>query len=113
GNAIGVIGSTRTTNEENYLLQKLARVVLHTNNIDHHRTADFPSLFRALGGRLNSTASMNEVLTASAILVIGNDPTYQHPLLAWQIRNSVRLHRARLYLINARSIKLTRQATLF
>ncbi|MBS1851458.1 MAG: molybdopterin-dependent oxidoreductase [Acidobacteria bacterium] len=113
GNAIGVIGSTRTTNEENYLLQKLARVALHTNNIDHHRTADFPSLFRALGGRLNSTASMNEVLTASAILVIGNDPTYQHPLLAWQIRNSVRLHHARLYLINARPIKLTRQATLF
>ena len=35
-----MIGSTRTTNEENYLLQKFARVVLGTNNIDHHRTAD-------------------------------------------------------------------------
>jgi NADH-quinone oxidoreductase subunit G len=38
-NAIGVIGSNRTTNEENYLLQKFARTVLGTNNIDHHRTA--------------------------------------------------------------------------
>ncbi len=46
GRAIGVIGSTRTTNEENYLLQKFARVVLKTNNIDHHRTADFPALRR-------------------------------------------------------------------
>ncbi len=42
GAAIGVIGSTRTTNEENYLLQKFARLVLGTNNIDHHRTADYP-----------------------------------------------------------------------
>src|ERR1700723_346184 len=42
GSAIGLIGSNRTTNEENYLLSKFARVVLKTNNIDHHRTADFP-----------------------------------------------------------------------
>src|SRR5213079_3142016 len=48
GAAIGVIGSTRTTNEESYLLQKFARVVLGTNNIDHHRTADFPALAAAL-----------------------------------------------------------------
>ena len=33
---------------------------------------------------------------APAILLIGNDPTEQHPLLAWQIRNNVRLHGARL-----------------
>ena len=48
GEAIGVIGSTRTTNEENYLLSKFARVVLKTNNVDHHRTADFPALAAAL-----------------------------------------------------------------
>src|SRR5216117_2681504 len=40
GRSIGIVGSTRTTNEENYLLQKFARMVLGTNNIDHHRTAD-------------------------------------------------------------------------
>jgi NADH-quinone oxidoreductase subunit G len=113
GNSIGVIGSTRTTNEESYLLQKVARIVLHTNNIDHHRTADFPTLSRVLAGKPNSTASMKDVFSTPAILLIGGDPTYQHPLLAWQIRNNVRLHHARLYLINARSIKLTRQATQF
>ena len=42
-----------------------------------------------------------DVFTAPAILLIGNDPTNQHPLLAWQIRNNVRLHRARLYVINS------------
>ena len=49
--AIGVIGSNRTTNEENYLLQKFARTVLGTNNIDHHRTADYVAFARALSGQ--------------------------------------------------------------
>jgi NADH-quinone oxidoreductase subunit G len=113
GASIGVIGSTRTTNEEAYLLSKFARVVLKTNNVDHHRTADFPALAAAVRGRSNATASMADVFTAPAILLIGNDPTEQHPLLAWQIRNNVRLHRARLYVVNSQSIKLRRQATSF
>ena len=46
---------------------------------------------------------MRDVFNAPAILLIGNDPTEQHPLLAWQIRNNVRLHRPRLYVINSES----------
>ena len=113
GQTIGVIGSTRTTNEEDYLLSKFARVALQTNNVDHRRTADFPALVAALRGKANSTASMADVFTAPAILLIGNDPSEQHPLLAWQIRNNVRLHRARLYAINSEPIKLRRQAISF
>ena len=111
GESIGVFGSNRTTNEENYLLQKFARVVLGTNNIDHHRTADFPAFSAALAGKPGTTATMREVFNAPAILLIGNDPTEQHPLLAYQIRNNVRLHRAKLYVVNSQPIKLTRQAT--
>ncbi len=113
GRAIGVIGSTRTTTEEAYLLQKFARIVLGTNNIDHHRTADFPGFVSALAGRTDATASMRDVFNAPAMLLIGNNPTDQHPLLAWQIRNNVRLHKARLYLVNSYPIKLRRQATAF
>ena len=113
GASIGVIGSNRTTNEEAYLLSKFARIVLKTNNLDHHRTADFPAFAGAMRAKKNATASMADVFTAPAILVIGNDPTEQHPLLAWQIRNNVRLHRARLYVINSEPIKLRRQATSF
>jgi len=113
GRSIGIVGSTRTTNEENYLLQKFARMVLGTNNIDHHRTADFPAFAAALSGKPEMTASMRDVYNAPAILLIGNDPTEQHPLLAWQIRNNVRLHRARLYVVNSQSIKLRRQAASF
>jgi NADH-quinone oxidoreductase subunit G len=110
---IGVVGSSRITNEEAYLLSKFARVVLKTNNVDHHRTADFPALAAALSGKPDSTATMREVYDAPAILLIGNNPTDQHPLLAWQIRNNVRLHRSRLYLINSQTIKLGRQAAGF
>ncbi len=113
GQAIGVVGSNRTTNEENYLLSKFARVVLKTNNVDHHRTADFPALAAGLHGKPGQTASMRDVLNAPAILLIGNDPTNQHPLLAWQIRTNVRLRRAKLYAINLASIKLRRQAAGF
>ena len=113
GSAIGVVGSNRTTNEENYLLSKFARSVLKTNNVDHHRTADFPALAAALHGKPGKTASMRDVLNAPAILLIGNDPTNQHPLLAWQIRTNVRLRRAKLYVINAAPIKLRRQAAGF
>ncbi|PYV85026.1 MAG: NADH dehydrogenase (quinone) subunit G [Acidobacteria bacterium] len=113
GKVIGIIGSTRTTNEENYLLQKFARVVLETNNIDHHRTADLPAFAAAVHGKADFTASMRNVYDAPAILLIGNNPTDEHPLLAWQIRNNVRLHNARLYVVNSESIKLQRQAVSF
>ena len=113
GQGIGVIGSNRTTNEENYLLQKFARTVLGTNNIDHHRTADFAALARAVAGKKNITASMRDVFTAPAILLIGNDPTERHPLLAWNIRTNVRLNAAKLFVVNSEPIKLQRQAARF
>ncbi|MGH9676261.1 MAG: 2Fe-2S iron-sulfur cluster-binding protein, partial [Candidatus Acidiferrum sp.] len=56
GSKIGVIGSNRTTNEENYLLQKFARLALKTNNIDHHRTADYSGFAAALAGKTGATA---------------------------------------------------------
>jgi NADH-quinone oxidoreductase subunit G len=110
GAAIGVIGSNRTTNEENYLLQKFARTVLRTNNIDHQRTADYAAFARAIAGHEGKAASLRDVGAAPAILLVGGDPTNEHPLLAWQIRSNIRLNKARLYIANHRSIKLERQA---
>src|SRR3954451_3758601 len=110
GAAIGVIGSNRTTNEENYLLQKFARTILRTNNIDHLRTTDYAAFARVMAGQEGKAASLRDAGTAPAILLIGGDPTNEHPLLAWQIRSNVRLNKARLYIANHRSIKLERQA---
>ncbi len=113
GRAFGVIGSPRSTNEEAYLLQKFARNVLGTNNIDHHRTADFPAFVSALMGKPEMAGSMRDAYTAPAILLIGGDATEEHPLLAYQVRNNVRLHNAKLFVVNSREIKLKRQAAAF
>ena len=110
GAAIGVIGSNQTTNEENYLLQKFARTVLGTSNIDHERTADYAAFARALAGKTGKAASLRQIAVAPAILLIGGDPTEEHPLLAWELRTNVRLNKARLYIANSKSIKLERQA---
>ncbi|MEO6815473.1 MAG: molybdopterin-dependent oxidoreductase [Edaphobacter sp.] len=113
GKSIGVIGGNRLTNEEAYLLQKFARTVIGTNNIDHHRTADYVSFAQALVGQTNRTASLRDTLTAPAILVVGGDPTNQAPGTAWNIRTNVRNNRGRLYVVNSAEIKLRRQAKAF
>ncbi len=113
--SIAVIGSNRTTNEEDYLLQRFARTVLGTHNVDHHRTADFSSLVRALTAANASDryATVQDVFEASSILLLGSDLTHQHPLLTYQIRQAVRQHGARLYAINSSEIKLRRQASYY
>jgi NADH-quinone oxidoreductase subunit G len=111
--AIGVIGSNHTTNEENYLLNRFARVTLGTNNLDHHRTADYAGLAATLGPKWkDAQATMADVYAANAIFVVANDVTQQNPLAAWQIRSAVRHHDARLYAINARTSKIHRQAKI-
>jgi NADH-quinone oxidoreductase subunit G len=59
---------------------------------------------------MGRSASLRDLATAPAILLVGGDPTSEHPLLAWQIRTNVRLNRARLYVANTKRIKLERQA---
>ena len=113
GKSIGVIGSNRITNEEAYLLQKFARTILGTNNIDHHRTADYAAFAQALAGKPGRTASQRDNLNAPAIMILGGDPTIQAPGTAWNIRTNVRNNRARLYVANSAEIKLRRQAKAF
>jgi NADH-quinone oxidoreductase subunit G len=111
--AIGVVGSNHTTNEENYLLNRFARVTLGTNNLDHHRTADYAGLAAVLGPRAkDSLATMADVYNAPAVLLIGNDVTQQNPLVAWQIRTGVRHHGLQLYAINSLPSKIHRQAKI-
>jgi len=108
---IGFIGSNRTSNEENYLLQRLARATFGTNNIDHHRTADYTGLVTALGERGgDSLCTMEQLYEAKAVLLIGNDPTNQNPLVAWQIRAGLRHHNTKLFSVNVKEGKLDRKA---
>jgi len=110
--SIGFIGSNHTSNEENYLLQRLARASIGTNNIDHHRTADYAGLLTALGDRAgHSLLTMEQLYKSKAVLVVGNDPTNQNPLVAWKIRSGIRHHGTKLFIVNERDTKLARKAT--
>ncbi|MBV9156051.1 MAG: molybdopterin-dependent oxidoreductase [Acidobacteriaceae bacterium] len=94
-----VIGSNHTTNEENYLLQKFARQVLRTSNIDHHRTGDVATLLDALQGRTNALAAVADVYNAKAALIIDSDLAQEQPLLAFQLRANWRHHKACVYAV--------------
>ncbi len=99
GGTIGVVGSTRTTNEENLYLQQFARQVLGTGHIDHRRTGDVAALLQALQGRAGALAGTADLYNAKAVLVIANDLAQQHPLLAFQLRANWRHHQARVYAV--------------
>ena len=109
---VGFIGSNRTSNEENYLLQKMARATFGTNNIDHHRTADYTGLVTALNDRAaESMLTMEQLYQSKAVLLIGNDAANQNPLVAWQIRTGIRHNGTKLFLVNGSDTKLSRKAT--
>ena len=99
GGKFGVIGSNHTTNEENFYLQKFVRQGLGSNNIDHHRTGDVAGLLDALSGRSGALASVSDLYTTKASLVISADLAQQHPLLAFQLRANYRHHAAHTYTV--------------
>jgi formate dehydrogenase major subunit len=112
--SIGVLGSARGTNEENYLAQKFARVVLGTNNVDccarvcHAPTA--AGMKQTLGTGA-ATNSFDDIEHAAAFLICGCNPTENHPIVGARIRQAV-LHGVKLIVIDPREIELTRHATL-
>ena len=101
----GVIGSTRTTNEENFFLAKLARQGLGTKNIDHRRTGDLATLFDALTDRANVLATTGDLYTAKAVLVVGADLAQQHPLLSFQARANSRHHVGHIYAVTTGPVR--------
>ena len=99
GGTFGVIGSNHTTNEENFYMQRFAREVLRTNNIDHHRTGDVVTLLDALSGKQDKLATVSDLYERKAFLVVGADLALEHPLLSYQIRANYRHHQAHIYAV--------------
>ena len=105
GGKFGVVGSNRTTNEENYYLQKFARQGLGTANIDHHRSGDLTTLLDAISGNTTALATVADLYNAKATLVVGTDLSEQHPLLAFKIRANFRHHAAHTYTVSTGPVR--------
>ncbi len=107
--AIGGIGSTRITNEESYLFQKLLRDILGTPSIDHHH-GSFPGPRDPLTGRpWMMTSSIAEIEKASHIVLIAADPYQRQPILDLRIKKAMR-QGARIFIVNAHETELDRFA---
>ena len=114
--SLAVFGSSKCTNEENYLLQRFARCVLGTNNVDNgsrlYSSASYVNLEETIGfpGTLNSLDTLEQ---SQVILVIGANPTSSAPLVGYAIKRAVRQKGAKLLLIDPQKTKLASWAHLW
>jgi len=106
----GVIGSTHSTNEENFFLAKFARQGLGTKNIDHRRSGDLATFYDALSGKNNTLANAEDVYHAKSVLIVGADLSQQHPFLAFQARANFRHHNAHIYTVTTGPVREDAQA---
>ena len=114
--SVAFLSSAKTTNEENYLMMKLARAVFKTNNIDHCARLCHASTVAGLAATFGSgamTNSIDEFEKADLFLITGSDTTAQHPLIGSRIVNSVLDKGAKLIVIDPRKIELEKYASIY
>jgi formate dehydrogenase (NADP+) alpha subunit len=113
--SIALLGSARCTNEESYLLQRLARCVIGTNNIDSgnrlYNAATVAGLRVSLG--FCQPSNFRDVLEKSdVIMVIGADPTSSAPSIGYTIKRAVKYKGSKLILIDPRQTGLAQYAEI-
>lgn len=112
---LAFLSSAKTTNEENFLMMKLARAVFKTNNVDHCARLCHASTVVGLAATFGSgamTNSINEFEDAQVFLVTGSDTTAQHPLIGSRIVNAVKDKGTKLIVIDPREIELAKYAVI-
>src|SRR5208282_3060403 len=108
--AVGVITSSRCTNEETYLVQKMARTALRTNNVDNcARVCHAPSGYglKLAFGTSAATQDFDSVVQADVIMIIGANVTEAHPVFGARIKQRAR-EGAKLIVIDPRTIEIAR-----
>jgi formate dehydrogenase major subunit len=113
GGALAGFGSAKGSNEEAYLFQKLVRTGFGTNNVDHCTRLCHASSVAALMETIGSgavTAPVSECLNSDVIVVIGANPTVNHPVAATFIKNAAK-RGATLIVADPRGQALSRHAT--
>jgi len=110
--AIGGITSSRCTNEETYLVQKLVRAGFGSNNVDTcARVCHSPTGYglKQTFGESSGTQDFDSVMQADVIMVIGANPTDGHPVFGSQMKKRLRLG-AKLIVVDPREIDLIKNS---
>ncbi|MDP7469876.1 MAG: formate dehydrogenase subunit alpha, partial [Dehalococcoidia bacterium] len=112
---IAVFGAGKCTNEDNYVIQKLARSVLGTNHVDHcARLCHAPSITGLVAsfGSGAMTNTIDDIAESEAFFVIGSNTTTAHPVIGIRIKQAARKGK-KLIVANPREIELARYADVF
>ena len=114
--ALAFIASSKCSNEESYLMQKLARAVIGTNNIDNcARYCQNPAtmgLQRTVGYGGDS-GSISDIETAGLVFIVGANPAENHPVLATRIKRSHKFRGQRLIVADIRRHEMAERADIF
>ncbi|SFJ86413.1 MULTISPECIES: formate dehydrogenase subunit alpha [unclassified Bacillus (in: firmicutes)] len=114
--AFGFISSSKVTNEENYVMQKLARQVYGTNNVDNcSRYCQSPAtdgLFKTVGMG-GDAGTIKDIAEAGLIIIVGANPTEGHPVLATRVKRAHKLHEQKLIVADLRKHEMAERADLF
>jgi len=114
--ALAFIASSKCTNEEAFLMQKLARAVIGTNNIDNcSRYCQAPAttgLFRTVGYGGDS-GSITDIEQADLVMIVGSNTAESHPVLATRVKRAHKLRGQKLIVADLRENEMARRADLF
>src|SRR5213593_4498892 len=114
--SLAFISSSKCTNEESYLMQKLARAVIGTNNMDNcSRYCQAPAtmgLFRTVGYGGDS-GSIADIEQADLVLIVGSNTAESHPVLASRVKRGHKLRGQKLIVADLREHEMARRADLF
>ncbi|KEO76769.1 formate dehydrogenase subunit alpha [Paenibacillus polymyxa] len=116
GEALGFISSSKFTNEENYLMQKLARQVFQTNNVDNcSRYCQSPASWglQYTGGIGGDSGTIKDIAKAGLVVLVGCAPGEGHPVLATRIKRAHKLHGQKLISVDLRKHEMAERADLF
>jgi formate dehydrogenase major subunit len=114
--ALAFVSSSKCTNEENYLMQKLARSVIGTNNMDNcSRYCQAPAtkgLSRTVGHGGDS-GSIHDIAMADLVITIGSNTAESHPVLATRVKSAHKLRGQKLIVADIRKHEMAERADLF
>jgi formate dehydrogenase major subunit len=114
--SIGVVVSSKTTNEDGYLMQKFARAVIGTNNVDNcARYCQSPAtegLFRTVGLGGDS-GSIEDIGKSALVVIVGANTAESHPVLATRVKRAHKFHGQRLIVADPRKNEMAARADIF
>ncbi|WP_018917678.1 formate dehydrogenase subunit alpha [Vreelandella zhanjiangensis] len=114
--SVGFIGSSKASNEEAYLTQKIARLIIGTNSVDNSsRYCQNPAtkgLFRTVGYG-GDAGTIKDIEQAEVVVLVGSNTAENHPVIASRIKSSQKLHGQKLVVFDPRKHEMAERANLF